>query len=195
MLCPDPGSRYGGYRAANDHQPVAGIAGRLGWGQPARRAYSAQEVWLRHWMLMFRAETHAAAARHGLIGVHCQHRRRFADVRPGDKFIAYLSRVRLLDGHGEVTSEPFQEVSDTPKGWQSYTERCRVRFDQKSAGIDATDLLWGLSAFATGLNTSPANMIFCKGGFLEITAEDYLWFRTVLDGTWIPPAEPFAPRA
>ena len=143
---------------------------------------------MRHWIIVFRPETHASAVKHGLIGVLYQHRRRFADLRPGDRFVTYLSRVRRLDGHGLVTSKPFEEVSDTPTGWQFYTQRCQVEFEQTGAAIEAGELLWGLSAFKGGLNTSPANMLFCKGGFMEITAEDYGWLRKVLDGSWVPAA-------
>jgi hypothetical protein len=151
---------------------------------------------VRYWIVMFRPETHAEAVQHGLIGVQFAHRKRFSELKPGDKFVAYLSRVRKLDGYGEISSEPFEEVSEVPDGWRFYVERCRVRFDQTSAGVDASELLWGLSAFAKGLNTSPANYLFCKGGFLEVTAEDFDWLSKVLDGTWVPPVgEPDAEPA
>ena len=88
--------------------------------------------------------------------------------------LSYVSRQRVLDAHGEVTSDPFQEVSDVPTGWIRYTERARIRFDHVGAGIDARELLWGLSVCEEGIKTDPANLIFCKGGFLEIPEADYL---------------------
>jgi len=137
---------------------------------------------VKYWIVMFRPETYAAAREHGLMGVLNMHHRRFADFAPGDRFVAYISRERLLDAHGEVTSEPFQEVAQEPKGWIRYTERARIRFDQTGAGIDARELLWGLSVFGDGLKTAPANLLFCKGGFMEITESDYGWLLDVLAG-------------
>lgn len=137
---------------------------------------------MKHWIVMFRPETYALAREHGLMGALNMHHKRFAEIHAGDRFIAYISRDRLLDAHGEITSEPFQEASDVPKGWVRYTERVRVRFDGTGAGVDARELLWGLSAFENGLTTSPANLIFCKGGFMEITATDHEWLRGVLAG-------------
>jgi len=110
------------------------------------------------------------------------HRRRFAEVAPGDRFVAYISRQRVLDAHGEVIGEPFQEVSDVPAGWIRYTERVRIRFDQTGAGNDARELLWGLSVCDEGIKTEPTNLLFCKGGFMEIPGSDYQWLRDVMDG-------------
>ncbi len=111
-----------------------------------------------------------------------QHRRRFAEVAPGDRFVAYISRERLLDAHGEVVGEPFQDVADEPKGWIRYTERARIRFDQTAAGIDARELLWGLTVCSEGIKTEPTNLLFCKGGFMEIPESDYQWLRDVMAG-------------
>jgi hypothetical protein len=110
------------------------------------------------------------------------HRRRFAEVAPGDRFVAYISRQRLLDAHGEVVGEPFQEVADEPKGWIRYTERARIRFERTGAGIDARELLWGLSVCSEGIKTEPTNLLFCKGGFMEIPESDYTWLCDVMAG-------------
>lgn len=136
----------------------------------------------RRWIVMFRPETYAAAREHGLMGVLNMHRRRFADLRAGDSFVAYISRDRVLDAHGEVVGEHFQEVSDTPTGWNRYTERARIRFDQVGARVDARELLWGLSACNESLKTEPTNLLLCKGGFMEIPEDDYLWLRRMLAG-------------
>lgn len=135
---------------------------------------------MRYWIVMFRPETYAAAREHGLMAVLNNHRRRFGELRPGDRFVAYISRERVLDAHGEVTSSPFQEVASVPEGWVRYTERVKVRFDETGAGVDARDLLWGLSFCDASMKTEPTNLLFCKGGFMEITEEDYLWLRRVL---------------
>lgn len=135
---------------------------------------------MTHWILMFRPETYAAAKEHGMIGVLNMHRRRFLDVAAGDRFVAYISRDRILDAYGEIVSGPFQEVSEVPSGWRRYTERARVRFDETGAHIDARELLWGLSVFSGGIKTTPWNLLMCKGGFMEIPAKDYHWLRDVV---------------
>ncbi len=141
---------------------------------------------MRHWILMFKPETYEVVQSHGVVGVQPKNAQRFFELAPGDKFITYVSRARLLDGHGEIRSEPFNDVSDIGPGWPYYALRARVRIDQTGAGKDAKDLLWGFSTF-DGIRTSPGNYLFCKGGFLEIAEKDYRWARSVLDGSWKGP--------
>lgn len=137
---------------------------------------------MKNWLLMLKPDTYVDAQAHGLIGVLHMHRRRFAQVSPGDRFVAYISRSRLLDGHGTILSVPFESTSDTPVGWERYTQRARVRFDGTGASRDARELLWGLSVWGSELRTPPSNMLFCKGGFLEVPDSDYDWLRAVLNG-------------
>jgi hypothetical protein len=134
------------------------------------------------WLVMFRPETYASAQKYGMMGVLHNHRRRFAGVAPGDRFVAYISRDRLLDAHGEVVGDPYQEVADEPPGWGRYTERALIRFDQTGAAIDARELLWGLAVCNEGIKTEPTNLLFCRGGFMEIPKADYDWLRDVLAG-------------
>jgi hypothetical protein len=141
-----------------------------------------EESLSRCWIVMFRPETYAAAREHGLMGVLSVHRRRFLDLRSGDRFVAYISRERVLDAHGQVVGEPFREVAETPTGWNRYTERARIRFDQVGARVDARELLWGLSVCDASLKTEPTNLLLCKGGFMEIPEDDYLWLRRMLAG-------------
>jgi hypothetical protein len=137
---------------------------------------------VRHWLVMFRPETYVLAQAHGLMAVLHQHRRRFADVAAGDRFVAYISRQRVLDAHGEVTGDPYQDVADVPEGWRRYTERAPVRFDRTGGGVDAKRLLWGLSVCEAGIKTDPANLLFCLGGFMEVPEEDYRWLVEVVEG-------------
>ncbi len=131
---------------------------------------------------MFRPETYAEARNHGLMGVLHNHRRRFAEISAGDRFVAYISRERVLDAHGEVVGPTFQAVTAEPPGWIRYTERAPIRFEETGAGIDARELLWGLTVCGEGIKTEPSNLLFCKGGFLEIPKEDYDWLRDVMAG-------------
>jgi len=137
---------------------------------------------VKHWIIMLKPDTYATAKEHGLIGVLHQNRRRFAALSLGDRFIAYVSRERVLDSHGVIESAPFEEVSNVPAGWEFYTQRARVRFEDAGAGIDGKEVLWGLSVCQEGINTSPSNLLFCKGGFMEIPENDYEWLRAVLRG-------------
>ena len=137
---------------------------------------------MKNWIVMFRPETYAVAQEFGMMAVRHSHRRRFAAVSAGDRFVAYISRQQLLDAHGVVVSDAFEEVSEVPAGWSRYTQRARVRFEQTGVGIDARELLWGLTVWGDTLKTQPTNMLFCKGGFMEIPDRDYDWLRSVLRG-------------
>jgi len=137
---------------------------------------------MKHWIVMFRPETYAAAQKYGLMAVLHNHRRRFAEVAEGDRFVAYISRQRLLDAHGVVASDPFEDLAEEPPGWVRYTQRARVRFEETGAGIDARELLWGLTVWGETFTTLPTNMLLCKGGFMEIPESDYQWLRAVMRG-------------
>jgi hypothetical protein len=141
-----------------------------------------EECGMKNWIVMFRPETYAVAQQVGMMAVLHNHRRRFAAVGEGDRFVAYISRQRLLDAHGVVTSDAFEQVSEEPPGWIRYTQRAQVRFEETGAGVDAREVLWGLSVWGDTLKTQPTNMLFCKGGFLEIPDRDYDWLRAVLRG-------------
>ena len=136
---------------------------------------------MNHWLIMFRPETYAAAQEHGLMGVLNTHHQRFFELRPGDRFIAYVSRDRVLDSHGEVLGEPYQEAAEVPLGWVRYTERVKVRFEGTGQRRDGRLALWGLSMVASGIKTEPTNLLLLKGGFLKIPVDDYNWLRRVLD--------------
>jgi hypothetical protein len=60
--------------------------------------------------------------------------------------------------------------------------RARIRFERTGAGIDARELLWGLSVCSEGIKTEPTNLLFCKGGFMEIPESDYTWLCDVMAG-------------
>ena len=137
---------------------------------------------MTHWLLMFRPETYEKVKEHGLIGVNGNHGKRIQLLRPGDKFVAYVSRKRVLDAHGEITSESF--VDDAPVFGEGtfYPYRARVRFDGTGAAVDAKELLWGLKEFEEGAKTTPSNLLLCRGGFMAITEGDYRWLREELAG-------------
>jgi hypothetical protein len=125
---------------------------------------------------MFRPETYEAVKEHGVIGVRHEHRRRFSDLRAGDPFVAFISKLGLLDGHGRLASDPFEADSEIFGPDVSYPHRCKVSFDLTGAASPVGDLLWGLDQWersGTQLRTHPANMLFCYGGFMEIPPSDF----------------------
>lgn len=139
---------------------------------------------MKHWLFLFRPETYQQVQEGHLVGVRDAHRKRFSELAPGDKFVSYISRKRVLDSHGEIAGEPYTSTDLIFPGWQFYTHRCKVEFLETGKQIDARELLWGLSVFDENMKTNPANYLFLKGGFLEITPEDYAWLRKVLSGEW-----------
>lgn len=125
---------------------------------------------------MFRPETYEIVRRHQTIGVNATHRKRFAELRKGDKFLAYISQHRVLDGHGVLTSDPFEDHSPLFDGTGKYPNRSRVQFDEIGLATDARELLWGIQHFTLmTMKTLPTNYLRCYGGFMSLTKQDYEW--------------------
>lgn len=81
------------------------------------------------------------------FGARHEHRKRLAEHERGNPFVAYIAGRRIYDGHGGVTSNPFED-----------------------------DLRWALVRCkepSAPLRTHSANMRFCCGGFVETTRADY----------------------
>lgn len=131
---------------------------------------------MRHWLFMFRPDTYATVTAQGVVGIRHEHRRRFAEVRKGDRFVAFVSKKGLLDGHGKIASDPFENDSPIFGTGTDYPHRCKVAFDKTGAAVSVGNHLWELDAWASrtaGIPSHPANMLFCYGGFMEIPASDY----------------------
>lgn len=128
---------------------------------------------MNHWLLMFRPETWQVVQERGVIGVLHMHRRRFAELAEGDPFIAYISKRMVLDGHGRVTSAPFEDLTPVFPGRQRYPYRASVQVERSGVGADARELIWDLSIWPVPLKTQPWNMLFCLGGFAKIPESDY----------------------
>lgn len=139
---------------------------------------------MQHWLLMFRPDTYGKVREHGKIGVREGARKRLSGMKTGDRFVTYLSRVQLLDGYGEITSEVFEEDTLIFASDKLYPYRCRVAFDKVGAEVPVGDILWFLDAFEGLSTTTPTNIVFCKGGVMEISKKDY---ETLLDMIQHPP--------
>lgn len=140
---------------------------------------------MRNWILMFRPDTYEIVKERGVIGVLFMHRRRFAEVAEGDRFVAYLSQRQVFDGHGRIASAPYSDVEPIFPGRDLYPQRARVTFEHKGASVPAAKLLWDLdlwAARAEPLKTSPWNMLYCYGGFMEVPDTDFGRLRGVVAG-------------
>jgi hypothetical protein len=154
---------------------------------------------MTNWLLLFKDETYKTVRKHMQIGVLDQHRRRFANVSAGDRFVAYLSQPGRVDGHGRFTGDPFETAEPL---WGSrekkvagsketvtvprYPRRCTVAFDQADVARTAGNLLWHLHCWPEQMTTSPGNYMFLRGGFTAISDADYHLLRAVLDGGELP---------
>ncbi len=131
---------------------------------------------MKNWLLMFKPDTYEIVRERGVIGVLYMHRRRFADLADGDRFIAYVSRRQVLDGHGTIVGKPFEEITRLFPGQELYPQRCRVAFDRVGAAALAKELLWELDVWKAGgkpLTAQPWNLLLCYGGFMEVPESDY----------------------
>lgn len=137
---------------------------------------------MKHWLMMFRPETYGDVKAHGTIGVRIGARKLLKALSVGDPFLAYLSRVQQLDGIGTVAGEAF--VDDTPifSGDKVYEHRCKVSFGESGFAQPVADTLWSLSCFPKEMKTTPSNYIYCKGGIIEITKDDFDLLARVMRG-------------
>ena len=135
---------------------------------------------MRNWLFAFRPDTYEQVKHHGTIGVLKNHRRRFAELSPGDRFVVYLTQKRVFDGHGFVEGSPFEDEEPIFGEGQVYPHRCRVRFQETGAARPSGDELWFLEAFRDLENTEPTNVLFCRGGFVDISDADYDRLRALL---------------
>lgn len=125
---------------------------------------------------MFKPDTYEIVKERGVIGVLYMHRRRFAELADGDRVVAYISKRQVLDGHGTIVGQPYEDLERLYPGRELYPERCRVAFERVGAATPAAELLWGLDLWALRekpLRTQPWNMLYCYGGFMEVPESDY----------------------
>lgn len=135
---------------------------------------------MANWILMFRPETYAIVKEKATIGVLYQHRRRFAELQPGDRFVAYVSKSMTLDAHGTIAGAPFEDAEPLFGTRERYPERCKVAFEETGIAAPGADPLWHLSVWPEQLKTTPWNMLFCYGGFMKIPDADYDALRAAM---------------
>ncbi|MBN1944777.1 MAG: EVE domain-containing protein [Bradymonadales bacterium] len=138
---------------------------------------------MNHWLFMFRPDTYKKVVEHGTIGVHHAKQKRFAALHGGDRLITYVSRDKLIDGYGTLVGEPYAEETHIFAPDQLYPYRFRVQFEKTGLARPVGDVLWGLSPFQGEMKTTPTNLMLCKGGFIEITQDDYDWLVGWMGGS------------
>ena len=74
-----------------------------------------------------------------------------------------------------LSSDPFEDNTLIFSDDRIYPNRCNISFDKSGLAKDADDTLWALSPFQGTMKTTPTNLIFCKGGFIEISGDDYMY--------------------
>lgn len=140
---------------------------------------------MRNWLFSFKPETYERVKKHNTVGVHKFHHKRFSLIAPNDRFIIYLSRVQVLDGHGFVSGQPYSSSEPIFGEGVEYPCRCKVNFGSTGMGRPAKDTLWFLEEFRDQ-KTHPANVLFCRGGFSEVGNNDFEYLERVLAGTESP---------
>ena len=118
---------------------------------------------MKHWILMFRPDTYEQVKEKNTTGVLKNHRNRFAELAPGDKFIAYVSRVRELASYGEIAGEPYVDEVPLFPNWDRYPHRCAISVHRTGAHLPANELLFrGLhvaDALASRIPIAKGNLI------------------------------------
>ena len=137
---------------------------------------------MKHWLVMFRPETYRDVKAHGTIGVRTGAKKLLKELSIGDHFLAYLSRVQQIDGIGTVAGEAFVDDSPIFSGGKAYEHRCKVTITESGFARPAADTLWSLSCFPGQMKTTPSNYIYCKGGIIEITKDDFDLLVRVMRG-------------
>ncbi len=140
---------------------------------------------MKNWLLMFRPETYEVVKDVGVIGVLHMHRRRFAELADGDRFLAYISKKQVLDGFGTIVGSPYEDLEPLWPGKGLYPQRCRVAFERTGVAMPAKELLWELDVWEQReepLKTQPWNMLFCYGGFMAVPDSDFQRLQGMMGG-------------
>lgn len=141
---------------------------------------------MKYWIMIFRPDTYEQVRAHGTIGVRTGARKVLHALSVGDRFIAYVSQKQQLDGAGTIASTPFVDETPIFATSKAYEHRCKVTFTEAGHERPAGDALWELSVFPEEMRTTPSNYICCKGGIMEISAEDYELLVRVMRGEQEP---------
>ncbi len=130
---------------------------------------------MKHWILLFTPETYELVKKHSTIGVRSNVWKSFSEnMKPGDRFIGYISKKMQFDCVGTITGDATFEETMLFHDQKWFPCRRRVKFEKTGLAKPSGDLFHGVAPFNEA-NTGPGNYLMCKGGFVEVSKNDYDW--------------------
>lgn len=130
---------------------------------------------MKHWVILFTPETYEMVKTKSLIGVRSNVWKSFSEnMKPGDRFISYISKRMTFDGFGTITSDAVFEDTKIFHEEKRFPCRRKVKFEKTGLEKSSGDLFQGVAPF-NEVGTGPGNYLMCKGGFVEVSKKDFDW--------------------
>jgi hypothetical protein len=126
---------------------------------------------MRYWLFCISPDTYPGVLKYNTVGVRENAKKRFKEIKKGDAYIVYVSREKVFRGYGAIESDTFEDDTLIFSEEKVFPNRAKVSFIDTEAEIPAYDMIFGLTPFLESVH--PANLMMCKGGFIEIEKEDY----------------------
>jgi predicted RNA-binding protein len=126
---------------------------------------------MKYWLFCINQATFPNVIKNNIIGVRKDRKKSFSHIKNGDAFVVYISKEKVFRGYGHIESDPFEDDTLIFSSDKIFPNRVKVKFDNISSKIPAYDMIYGLTPFHESHN--PANLMMCKGGFIEIAKSDY----------------------
>lgn len=130
---------------------------------------------MKQWIILFTPETYDVVKAKSLIGVRSNVWKSFSEnMKPGDRFIAYVSKKMTFDGFGTIAGDAVFEDTKIFHEEKWFPCRRKVKFEKTGLEKPSGDLFQGVAPF-NEVGTGPGNYLMCKGGFVEISKKDFDW--------------------
>jgi len=130
---------------------------------------------MKYWLILFTPETYEVVKEKALIGVRSNVWKAFSEnMKPGDRFISYISKKMMFDGFGTIAGDTVFEDTVIFHEEKCFPCRRKVTFEKTGIGKPSGDLFHGVAPF-NEVGTAPGNYLMCKGGFVEISKKDFDW--------------------
>jgi len=130
---------------------------------------------MRYWIILFTPATYESVKQLHTLGVRSNVWKSFSEnMSKGDRFIGYISKVMLFDSLGTISSDATFEEKVVFPGDNLFPCRRKFKFEKVGLAKPSSDLFNGVSPF-NELTTGPGNYLMIKGGFVEISEQDFSW--------------------
>lgn len=137
---------------------------------------------MKHWIILFTPETYELVKEKSMIGVRANVWKSFSEnMKPGDRFVAYISKKTIFDGCGTIAGEAVFEESKMFHEDKWFPCRRPVKFEKTGLKKPSQELFFGIEPF-NELNTAPGNYLMLKGGFVEVSQKDFNWLMAEIRG-------------